>query len=110
MAIDKDAMLRKMRAGRFKQNNAKVLLTINILRHQFESLSDVRYALDKIDESEFLDSINFLSEEGFIKLRTIDGRQDTTIADTDYEQLEAKVTSLGIRLLAGELTDAQIEV
>ena len=59
MPIDKDAMLRKMRASKFKQNNAKVLLTINILRHQFEALSDVKYALEKMEESEFLDSINF---------------------------------------------------
>lgn len=110
MPIDKDTMLRNMRASEFKRNNAKVLLVINILRHQFESLPDVRYALDKMDESKFLDSINFLSEEGYIKLRTIDRHQDTTIADTDYDQLEAKVTSKGIRLLAGEIVDLQVEV
>ncbi len=108
--IDKEVMIKKMRASKFKQNNAKVLLTINILRHQFEALSDVKYALEKMEESEFLDSINFLCEENYIKLRTIDGHQDTTIADTDYAELEAKVTSLGIRLLAGEIKDAQVEV
>lgn len=110
MPIDKDAMLRKMRASKFKGNNAKVLLTINILRHQFEALSDVKYALDKIEESEFLDSINFLSEEGYIKLRTINGHMDTTIADANCDELEAKVTSKGIRLLAGEIVDLQVEV
>lgn len=106
----KEELLKRMRASEFKSNNGRVLSTINILRHHFAALKDVKFALDDIEEHRYLDCINFLAEEGYIKLRTIDSREPASIEDTDYTELEAKVTAKGIRLLGGELIDAMVEV
>lgn len=100
----------KIKARRFIKNNGKVLRTINLLRYRYEKLSEVQYALDDMPENEYIDSLNYLYEEGYIQLRNIRSKKDTSLADSEIEDLEAKVTSKGIRLLAGKLFDELIEV
>lgn len=108
--MDNDDRLRKMRAGKFIENNGLVLRTINILRHKFERLKDVKYAVDaEMSETEYLDCINFLSEAGYIVLRDIESKASASISDVDYAQLEAKVTATGIRLLGGEIIDKMVK-
>lgn len=102
-------LLKKMRAAQFTENNGLVLRTINILRHRYERLKDIRVALEDMDESRFLDSIHFLSEAGYIKLRNSSNRSDAELSDANYTDLEAKVTEKGIRLLGGEITDRLVE-
>lgn len=62
---------RALRAGSFVHNNGKVLRTVNILRLKYNKLMGVQSVLedDGIAEDEFLDSVNFLTEEGYIHLR-----------------------------------------
>nr|WP_319487254.1 type VI secretion protein [uncultured Caproiciproducens sp.] len=108
--MDNNEMLRKMRAGKFMENNGMVLRTINILRHKFERLKDVKYAVDaEMSETEYLDSINFLGEAGYIVLRNAATKAPANIADADYALLEAKVTEKGIRLLGGDIIDNMIK-
>lgn len=101
-----------LRAASFPHNNGKVLRTVNILRLKYNKLTGVQNVLedDGIAEDEFLDSVNFLVEEGFIHLRLISSKVDATLADSDYKVLEAKLTGKGIRLLAGGCSDDMIEV
>lgn len=103
---------RALRAGSFVYNNGKVLRTVNILRLKYNKLTGVQSVLedDGIAEDEFLDSVNFLTEEGYIHLRHISNKEPAALADTDYTALEAKLTGKGIRLLAGGIEDDMIEV
>lgn len=103
-------MIAKMRAGRFIENNGRVLRVINLMRYKYEKLKEVKYALDDMPENEYLDSLNYLSEAGYIQMRRISSKQVAEIADVDYIHLEAKLTEKGIRLLAGRLEDDLIEV
>lgn len=105
-----DNAIAKMRAGRFIKNNGRVLRTINLLRYKYEKLEEVKYALEDMPENEYLDSLNYLSEAGYIQMRRVTSKQLAEIADVDYIQLEAKLTEKGIRLLAGKLQDDLIEV
>lgn len=106
--IDKSAL----RAGNFIRNNGKVLRTVNILRFKYNKLSGVQNVLedDGIAEDEFLDSVNFLAEEGYIHLRRISSKEEASLADSDYTALETKLAGKGIRLLAGGIKDEMIEV
>ena len=63
-----------------------------------------------IAEDEFLDSVNFLAEEGYIHLRHIASKGNALLADSDYTTLEAKLTGKGNRLLKGGISDDMIEV
>lgn len=103
---------RKLNSGNFVKNNGRVIRTINILRYKYNKLIGVQSVLKDagIEEDEFLDSINFLAEEGYIHLRDISTKANATLADSEYETLEAKVSSKGIRLLAGGINDTMIEV
>ena len=71
-------------------------------------MKNVKYALPAISEGELLDSINFLDEAGYIKLRNTLTKDPASLADVNYEELEAKLTDKGIRLLAGGITDSCI--
>lgn len=106
--IDKSAL----RAGNFVRNNGMVLRTVNILRFKYNKLTGVQSVLEDggITEDEFLDSINFLAEEGYIHLRHISTKENASLADDEYTALEAKLTGKGIRLLAGGCSDDMIEV
>ncbi|MFV0401691.1 MAG: type VI secretion protein [Oscillospiraceae bacterium] len=107
----KDDMLKKIRAGNFIENNGKVLRSINILRHQFIGLKDVFLVLvDELGEQEFLDCVNYLSQEGYINLRRVDSKALALLADTVYTDLEALVTSKGIKLLGGVTHDEMVDV
>ena len=101
-----------LRAGSFIHNNGKVLRTVNILRLKYNKLTGVQNVLedDGIAEDEFLDSVNFLAEEGYIHLRRISNKEPAALADTAYTALEAELTGKGIRLLAGGIEDDMIEV
>ena len=51
-----------------------------------------------------------MCEEEYIQLRNVKSKQEATLADNDIDTLEAKLTSKGIKLLAGKLFDELVEV
>lgn len=108
--MDHEELLRKMRAARFIENNGRVLRTINILCHECKPLRDIRFVLDDLNEAQFLDSVNFLCEAGYIKLRSATSKAPAALEDCEYTKLEAKLSEKGIRLLRGELTDKMVDV
>ena len=79
-----DNAIAKMRAGRFIKNNGRVLRTINLLRYKYEKLEEVKYALEDMPENEYLDSLNYLSEAGYIQMRRVTSKQIAEIADVDF--------------------------
>mgnify|MGYP000848858504 CR=1 FL=1 len=104
MAMDKAELERKLRAGNFIKNNGKVMRAVNILRYKFSKLSAISYALD-IPEAEVIDSVNFLAEAEYIELRQISTKSAADLSDVPFDDLEAKLTEKGIRLLAGGIKD-----
>lgn len=101
----------RIRQKKFFRNNGVVLKGINLLRTQFVSLSDLKYALEPtLTESEFLDCVNYLTEGGYIRTRHTGTKQETALADAVPDELEAKVTQKGIQVIACILKDDCIEV
>jgi len=101
----------RIRQKKFFRNNGIVLKGINLLRTQFVRLPDLKYALEpNLTESEFLDSVNYLTEGGYIRTRHTGTKQEITLADAAADELEAKVTQKGIQVIACILKDDCIEV
>lgn len=105
--MDEQAKLAEnMRRRKWIANNGKVLRAINMLRTKYIALEQLRYALEpNVTLSELADSINYLSEIDYISLRNIDSKAETTLADAEFGELEAKLNENGIRFLAGKITD-----
>lgn len=103
---------RQLSAANFIRNNGRVLRTINILRDRYNKLATIESVLrgEGVSEGEFLDSVNFLSQEGYIHLRDVANKKSAILADSDFRMLEANVTGKGIRLLAGGIDDNMIEL
>ena len=110
MIEDAETYMQKIKARRFVENNGQVLRTFNILRVGYEKLTDVKYALSDISEHDFLDSINYLFLSEYIMLRKIKSKEPADIADVQYEELEAKLSQKGIKLLEGKINDNSVEV
>lgn len=102
--------MQKIKARNFVKNNGQVLRTINILRVGYEKLSDVKYALGDVSEHDFLSSVNYLFLSEYILLRKIKTKEPADIADVPYEELEAKLSQKGIKLLDGTISDNSVEV
>lgn len=110
--MDRKQEKRRLRAGNFMINNGRVLSTINLLREKYNDLRSVCKAVgyEGIDKDEFIDSVNFLAEEGYVHLRDVQSKEDANLADYNYQVLEAKVTGKGIRLLGGGLSDNMVDL
>lgn len=109
--MDNKEMADRIRQKKFFRNNGIVLKGINMLRTKYVLLSDLRYALEpSVTESELLDSINYLSEGGYINTRNSRTKQEVTLADCPFEELEAKVSHDGIQIIACTRTDGCIDV
>lgn len=100
---------KKLAAAEFASHNGKVLRTINILRTKYNRLKSIGAALE-LEGHELADSVNYLHEEGYIHLRDYASKSPKSLADGSLEDLEAKLTGKGIRLLAGASTDPCVEV
>lgn len=73
-------MIERIRQKAFFKNNGMVLKAVNLLRDKFVALTDIRYALEpSMTEAEFRDSINYLTESGYIRLRHMDSKACTTL-------------------------------
>lgn len=101
-----------LKRTKFRINNGIVIRRINLLRHKYVDLRSVCKVVENegVTASEFLDAVNYLSESEYIELRYITGKAAAELADADYKDLEAKVSAAGIRLLAGGIRDALVEV
>lgn len=108
--MDMEKQMQLIRAGNFKENNGSVMRTINMLRTQYHRFKSVEYALPNITKGEISDSVNYLYEAGYIHLRDIVTKELTTLADSDFDDLEAKLTAKGISLLAGGINDPCIKL
>lgn len=110
MTNDAEVYMQKIKARNFVQNNGQILRTINILHVNYEKLSDVKFAISNVSEHDFLSSVNYLFLSEYILLRHIKTKEPADIADVPYEELEAKLSSKGIKLLEGSVTDNSVEV
>ena len=108
--MDMEKQMQLIRAGNFNENNGSVMRTINMLRCQYHKLKSVEYALPDITKGEITDSVNYLYEAGYIHLRTVLSKEPSTLADSDFDDLEAKLTAKGISLLAGGINDPCIKL
>ena len=104
-------MAERIHQKKFFRNNGIVLKGINLLRTKYVRLSELRYALEPtLTEAELRDSVNYLSESGYINLRSVRSKQSTTLADCDFDEIEAKVSADGIKVIACVKIDECIDV
>lgn len=109
--MEKKELMERMQQSAFFRNNGMVLKAVNLLRDKYVALEDLCSALQpSMSASEFRDAINYLTESGYIKLRETKTKHSTTLADASVDELEAKVTADGIKIIACVRKDECIDV
>lgn len=96
--------------GNFIANNGRVLQLLNVLTGDFKKLTELQYVLSDMEEHEIVKSVDYLYECGYIKLRDTETDKPTTLADTSFKYLSAKLTADGIRVLVGKKADDCIDL
>ena len=99
--------MERVRREKFVDNNARVLRAINTLRTQYVKIRDLEYGLEvEVSPAEIADSVNYLNEGGYIKLRGVEFHNEVAdLADAELHTLEAKLTAKGIAFLNGKISD-----
>ena len=112
--MDRDEIMKQIRADAFPKNNGAVLTCINLLnRIGFSRLDKVKSGVENwgIEKADFLDSVHFLQQAGYIETRTIEGKvMGADLADFSYQNLEVRVSAKGIRLMQGSINDTCVNV
>ena len=109
MSFDKETLRKRIEASNFIENNGTVIRTINHLHCVYNKLKTIKSVLN-MELDEIVDSVNYLYEEGYIHLRHIDSKEAASLADTNFSDLEAKLTAKGIRFIAGKIKDDCIDL
>lgn len=93
----------RLEASGFARSNGKVLRAVNILRIRYNKLTGIKSVLkdDGVTAEEFLESVGFLAEDGYIHLRQIAAKESAALSDSDYAALEAKLTGQGHPVVGG---------
>lgn len=102
----------RIRQKKFFHNNGIVLKGMYMLPEKYVQLSELRYAFCEasMSEQELIESLNYLSESGCINMRNIHSEKDTTLADCEFNEIEAKVSAFGIKIVTCVRTDECIKV
>lgn len=107
--MNRDEMLKRIKASDFIDNNGKILRGIHMLMHDYKRLSSIYKALG-IDSDDFMDSVNYLIESEYIRIRHCDSHKYVELADFNLDEIESKLTAKGIQLLAGAFNDPCVSV
>lgn len=111
MEVNAEKFKEQARKNAFRSNNGAVIRAVNLIRTDYVQLDTVLAALTpKIGKPEKMDSINYLTEAEYIRLRVIGTERQSTLADSDFSDLEAKLTAKGIRLVNGVEADPCIDL
>ncbi|MGN0613027.1 MAG: hypothetical protein ACI4JB_03925 [Porcipelethomonas sp.] len=110
MNYESEKLKQEIENGNFFVNNGRILQMLNVLSGGFKKLTELKYVLSDVEEYEVIRSIDYLYESRYIKLRNSDTGKPTTLADTPFKYLSAKLTAVGTRVLAGKKSDDCIEL
>lgn len=111
METNAEKLKAQARKNVFRSNNGAVIRAVNIIRTDYVQLDMVLAALQpKISRAEVMDCVNYLTEAEYIRLRVIGTDRQSTLADSDFSDLEAKLTAKGIRLINGAEADPCIDL
>lgn len=104
--MNENEILAKMQSEKFSDNNGVILRAIHIGVPKYTNLAHLKTALrSEIDKADFSDSVNYLFLTGYINIRKTSSKLPADIADSSIDDLEAKVSASGIKLLKGKVKD-----
>ncbi|MGM9969228.1 MAG: hypothetical protein ACI35S_02400 [Anaeroplasma sp.] len=90
--------------------NGRILRTLNVLKGDRQRLKSLEYAFNDIDHYQFLDSVTYLQKSGYIQLTDTITKNETTLDDSNFNDIHISLTSAGIKLLCGAIQDDCVEV
>lgn len=108
--MDKQAIIKKVEAGNFAENNGKILRTLNILEGDFVDLDVLKNVLTAVKSAEFFKSVVYLNKADYIEIRDKETKAKITAEQAKMVDAEAALTAAGIRIAMGYEVDPAVEI
>jgi len=107
--LHKKKMMDEISVNDFTKLNGTIMRTVGTFSHPWFKGSNLKIALNK-DDVEIYQSLDYLQQCGFIKVRVIDTKEEVEVYDFDLEEIEVRPSADGIKLLNFKKKDELIEI
>lgn len=108
--MNEDTQKQLIELGSFKDNNGAVMRIFNMSAFKYYKLKELSYALPQISKNELLKCLSYLSGEGYLLVRNILTKASSEISDAPFDELEAKLSPKGMKLLEFAVHDQLVEL
>lgn len=108
--MEKRAIIQKVEAGNFAENNGRILRTLNILEGDFVDLDVLKNVLTAVKAVKFFKSVVYLDKAGYIEIRDKETKAVITAEQAKIASAEASLTAAGIRVAMGYEVDPAVEI
>ena len=103
----------KLQAGELAADSGTLIRALAIVgtNYQYTRLRNLQLALaGGMSRSAMCSAVNYLSDSGYLDVRTTDGHEAASVSDVALEELEAKLTPKGTQLQRGAISDPLVDL
>lgn len=105
--------MQQITANEFKRINGMVMRMVVLLFKTVWFRTDeleTALATNKLTKEEIYEALDYFESEGYIEVRSIEGRQAVRLSDVHVEDVEIKLTGEGKKVAYGIKTDDAIDL
>jgi len=110
LIMNREKIQKKIETGDFIHINGSVLRTLNVIPESRCRLSSLEYLFRDTDRHCLIDSIKYLDLSGYAELTDSETGKKTDFRSDRFDSTEISLTSKGIQVLRGAVTDDCIDV
>lgn len=103
----------KLQAGELAADNGTLIRALALVGndYQYTRLRSLHLALaGGMSRGAMCSAVNYLSDSGYLDVRTAEGHAVASVSDVPLEELEAKLTPKGAQLQRGVLKDPLVDL
>ncbi len=109
--MNTEKIQKDIKNSNFFHMNGTILRTLNVIENSRCSLKSLEYIFrNDTEHNQFIESIKYLSESGYIYLRNRVTGISTEFKADSFNDTEMSLSAKGIQVLRGMITDNCIEV
>lgn len=108
--MDADNLKKHLQQYTFRENNGLVLRTVNMLKPRESTVGNVRYLMQGEPQEAVQNSLNYLTEAGYIRITGPKGEPFPGQLDDTAKGYRITLTAAGIEILMGVQESSSVDV
>lgn len=108
--MEKDNLRKRLQQYAFRKNNGQIMRTVNMLKSQESTVGNICYLLQGEPTEAVQNSLNYLSEAGYIRITGPMGEAFSGQIDESTKDHRITLTATGMELIMGVRENPAVEV